>query len=108
MKTKLFKSIVLAAAVAGLFVAGCNVQVRPPATEVEVSAAPPPVQVEVVTPTPGPDFVWIGGVWIWGPGDHWVWQAGHWDRPPNPGAVWGAHSYAYHNGRHVFVRGGGR
>lgn len=106
MKNNLLKSIVLSVALAGFFGAGCNVQVRPPAAEVEVSAAPPPVQVDAVTPTPGPDFVWIGGVWVWGPGGNWVWQAGHWDRPPHPGAVWVAHRYD--GGRHVFVRGGWR
>ena len=67
MKTKLLNSIILAALMSGIFVVGCNVQVRPPAAEVDVSAAPPPVQVDVETPAPGPDFVWIGGVWVWGP-----------------------------------------
>lgn len=108
MKTKFLNSIVLAALSAGTFVVGCSVEVRPPAAEVEVSAAPPPVQVDVETPAPGPDFVWIGGVWVWGPEGRWVWQGGHWDRPPHAGAVWVPHRYEYRNGRHVFVRGGWR
>ena len=110
MKNNMYKSLILAAALAGLFVVGCNVHVTPPAAEVEVSSAPPPppAVVDVETPMPGPDFVWIGGVWVWGPGGRWVWEKGHWDHPPHPGAVWVAHSYAYRNGRHVFVRGGWR
>jgi hypothetical protein len=106
MKTNLLKSIILACAVI-ILEAGCRVQALAPGTEVEVSVAPPPAQVDVVTAMPGPDFVWIGGVWVWGPGG-WVWQHGHWDRPPHPGAVWVPHSYVYRGGRHVFVRGGWR
>jgi hypothetical protein len=115
MKTKLLKSIVAITA-AGFFAAGCDVYVRPPAVgvtatvpgEVEVDAAPPPAQVDVETPMPGPGFVWIGGVWAWGPGGRWIWQGGHWDHPPRSGAVWVPHRYEYRNGRHVFVRGGWR
>ena len=106
MKTKFRKSIILASVMA-FFAAGCGVQVKPPANEEEVSAAPPPAQVEATTPAPpGPDFVWIGGAWIWGPGGHWVWQAGRWDRPPHAGAVWVPHRYD--SARRVFVRGGWR
>jgi hypothetical protein len=105
MKIKLLKSIVLAAATV-LFAVGCDVEVKPPGTEVQVAAAPPPAQVEVETPAPGADFVWIGGAWVWGPGGSWGWQGGHWDRPPHAGAVWVPHRYD--TGKHVFVRGGWR
>jgi hypothetical protein len=108
MKNNLLQSIVLAVALTGFITTGCRVSVAPPVAEVEVSAAPPPVQVEVEPVAPGPDFVWIGGVWVWGPEGRWVWQGGHWDRPPHSGAVWVAHRYEYRNGRHVFVRGGWR
>jgi len=116
MKTNLWKSVVLAS-VAGLFVAGCDVYVRPPADRVVVAepggvvvaGAPPaaPPYVDVQTVSPGPDYVWIGGVWVWG-GGGWAWERGHWDRPPRPGAVWAPHRYEYRNGRHVFVKGGWR
>jgi hypothetical protein len=110
MKNYLLRLILVAATVPGLLTVGCDVHVRPPGTEVVVSSAPPPppTVVDVETPAPGSDFVWIGGVWVWGPGGNWVWERGHWDRPPHPGAVWVAHSYAYRDGRHVFVRGGWR
>jgi hypothetical protein len=112
MKAKLLKTVVVAC-LAGLFVAGCNVYVRPAGVavvapgEVEVTSAPPaaPPYPEVVTAAPGPEFIWIGGVWTWG-GRGWVWERGHWDRRPHPGAIWVPHHYEYRNGRHVFVRGG--
>jgi len=116
MTNKLLKSIVLTAVVS-LVAVGCNVRVSPPAAEVSVNAPgevqveaapPPPPEVDVETPMPSPGYVWIGGVWNWGPGGRWVWERGHWDRPPHGGAVWVPHRYEYRNGRHVFVRGGWR
>lgn len=108
MKTKAAKSILLAV-VAGLVAAGCDVYVRPPAAEVEVSGAPPPApEVDVQTPMPAPGYVWIGGAWEWGPDNRWVWRRGRWDRPPRAGAEWRASHYEYRNGRHVYVRGGWR
>jgi len=104
MKGKLLKSVLLAA-VTGLFVAGCNRQSQTAPGEVAVNGAPPPpVQVDVETPSPGPDYVWIGGVWVWG-GGGWVWERGHWDRRPFAGAVWEPNRYVFHDGRHGFVRG---
>ncbi len=114
MRSVLLKSVVLAS-LAGLFAAGCNVYVRPGGVvatvpgEVAVAGPPPaaPPYVDVVPVCPGPDFVWIGGIWVWG-GSGWVWENGRWDRRPHPGAVWVPHRYEYRNGRHVFVRGGWR
>ncbi len=100
----------------GLLVPGCGYHDRPPATQVVVSApgelvvadAPPAPIVEVQPVCPGPDFVWIGGVWVWGPGGRWEWERGRWDRPPRPGVVWVPHRYETRGGRRVFVRGGWR
>lgn len=47
---------------------------------------PPPPPVEVQPPAPSPDYVWIGGDWVWNGG--WVWVGGHWAYPPYPGAIW--------------------
>lgn len=56
-------------------------------TETVVSQPPPPAPAENVTVVaPGPDYVWIGGEWIWN--GRWVWVAGHWGLPPYPHAVW--------------------
>jgi len=89
-----------------LFAFGCVVYPARPVAEVDVIGDPPALIVEDVTPTPGIGFVWIGGAWVWH--DRWVWESGHWGRPPHPGAVWVPHRYVYHNGRHVFIRGGWR
>lgn len=78
----------------------------PPPAEVVVTEAPPPAQVEVIPVRPGPEFVWVGGVWAWH--GRWVWEAGRWDRPPRPGVHWVAGRYYYRGGRHVWVAGGWR
>lgn len=56
-------------------------------TTVVVQQAPPPPPAEtVVVAAPAPDYVWIGGEWVWNGG--WVWVGGHWGYPPYPRAVW--------------------
>jgi hypothetical protein len=74
--------------------------------EVVVDSAPPPLIAEQMTVAPGPDYLWIGGGWVWN--GRWVWDRGHWGHRPRAGAVWMPHHYVYRNGRHVFVRGGWR
>jgi len=56
----------------------------------QAPSAPPPPQDETPPPTPGPDYVWVGGDWVWNGG--WVWVGGHWAIPPFPGGFW------YHGG----------
>lgn len=51
-----------------------------------IQQAPPPPPVETVVVAPGPDYVWIGGEWVWNGG--WFWVGGHWGYPPHPHAVW--------------------
>ncbi len=60
--------------------------VAPPGAVPYVDQAPPPAPVETVAVAPGPDYIWIGGEWVWHGG--WVWAGGHWDHPPYPHAVW--------------------
>ncbi len=56
-------------------------------TTTVVYQAPPPEPVEtVVVASPGPDYIWIGGEWVWN--GRWVWVGGHWGYPPYPHAVW--------------------
>ena len=132
MKTSLFAKPALAVCMASLLLTGCVVRevryqnppppmvVQPPppvvvqqpapppvAGEIIVSSAPPPPVEETITIAPGPEFVWVPGVWIW-EGRRWRWTHGYWGRPPRPGAVWVPHRYVYRNGVHVFVRGGWR
>jgi hypothetical protein len=56
------------------------------ATVVVDQAPPPPVAETVVIAQPGPDYVWIGGEWVWNGG--WIWVGGHWGYPPYRNAVW--------------------
>jgi uncharacterized protein YcfJ len=51
-----------------------------------IQQAPPPAPVETVIVAPGPEYVWIGGEWVWNSG--WFWVHGHWGYPPHPQAVW--------------------
>jgi outer membrane lipoprotein SlyB len=53
---------------------------------VVVQQAPPPPPTETYVVAPAPDYVWVGGEWIWN--GRWVWSAGHWGYPPYPRAVW--------------------
>jgi len=55
-------------------------------SNVVVQQAPPPPRVETVVIAPAPDYVWIGGEWVWNGG--WLWVGGHWCAPPYPHAVW--------------------
>ena len=54
--------------------------------EVVVNEAPPAPLAEEVYAAPGPDYVWVGGVWTWN--GAWVWAPGHYLLPPHPGAIW--------------------
>ncbi len=58
-----------------------------PAEVIIVREAPPREVVEIITPAPGPDFVWIGGYYIYSD-HHYVWIRGHYERPPHHGANW--------------------
>ncbi|HEX4343484.1 MAG TPA: glycine zipper domain-containing protein [Verrucomicrobiae bacterium] len=57
-----------------------------PPAPVVVSAPPPAPPVQTVVISPGSDYVWVGGEWVWS--GRWVWAPGHWGYPPYPHAVW--------------------
>ena len=71
-----------------------------PATTVVVAAPPPPMPAETVVIAPGPDYVWVGGEWVWNGG--WVWVGGRWMLPPYPHAVWIRGSWS--RGPHGYYR----
>lgn len=110
MKSTLLLAAVLAAGTTLCLTNGCTVYAPGPPVgveaEVDVSGDPPPLIVEPIPVSPGPDFIWVGGAWVWN--GQWVWEHGRWARPPHPGAVWVPHRYEVRNGRHVFIRGGWR
>jgi hypothetical protein len=54
---------------------------------VVVTDTPPPAPAETITlAQPGPDYIWVGGEWVWN--GRWVWVGGHWAYPPHPHGVW--------------------
>ena len=67
--------------------------------------SPPPAQYEVITESPGVDFVWIGGYWVWRGG--WVWAPGRWGRCPHgPGYGWRGGAWVSSGGRYSWRAGG--
>jgi len=66
---------------------------------ITIGAPPPPRVVRVLPPSPGPDYVWVGGYW-YPVGGHYHWHAGYWTRPPYVGARWVA---PHHDGRQFFA-----
>jgi len=64
-------------------------------TTTYIQQAPPPPPVETVLVAPGPDYLWIGGEWVWNGG--WFWVGGHWSYPPRPRALW-APGRVWHDG----------
>ena len=58
-----------------------------PQTSPYTVQTPPPAPIdETPSPTPGPDYAWVDGDWVWNGG--WVWVDGHWSLPPFPHAFW--------------------
>ena len=74
-----------------------------PQAEVIVET-PPPDQIEVITVAPAPEFVWVGGWWVFG-GGRYSWHSGHWERPPYPRAAWQPGHWDRARDGHVWVRG---
>jgi hypothetical protein len=106
MKTKLLNSILLAFATTVL-VAGCSTSSGTLPQEVAVPSAPPPKPnvVNMASPMPGPDCIWIEGLWAWTPQDQWRWVEGYWDRRPYDDALWMPAHYEFRDGQHYLVRG---
>lgn len=65
-----------------------------------VTVAPPSAPVETVLVSPGPEYVWTEGEWVWN--GRWIWVAGHWGIPPRPHAVWVAGYWT--RGPHGYIR----
>jgi hypothetical protein len=84
-------------------IAGSTPVPEPQTSNPPAQTPPPPPISETAPPTPGPDYVWIDGDWVWNGG--WVWVGGHWALPPFAGAFW------YHGrwlrGWHGYYRGRG-
>jgi hypothetical protein len=61
---------------------------------------PPPVRIlRVHPPSPGADYLWVGGYW-YPNGNHYRWHDGYWTRPVYPGARW---VEPHHDGQRYFA-----
>jgi hypothetical protein len=69
---------------------------------VDIDVAPPAAQVEVV-PAPRVGFVWAPGYWNWDGHRH-VWVAGRWERD-RPGHHWVPERWEERHGRWHFEEG---
>jgi len=67
-------------------VAGSTPVPEPTTPSATVQTPPPAPIIETAPPTPGPDYAWVDGDWVWNGG--WVWVGGHWSLPPYPHALW--------------------
>jgi hypothetical protein len=81
--------------------------VDPPDAEpapVQVDWAPPPMLTEPPPPPPPrPDYVWVGGYWVWE--GNWVWAYGHWLPPPHPRYHWINPYYEHRDDHVIFIPG---
>ena len=65
---------------------------------IRIGPPPPPRIVRVPPPSPGADFIWVGGYW-YPSGNHYKWHDGYWTQSPYAGAHWVA---PRHDGERFF------
>ena len=65
---------------------------------ITIGRPPAPRVVKVIPPSPGPDYLWVGG-YYYPVGGKYVWHAGYWSRPPYAGAHW---VEPHHDGKQFF------
>jgi hypothetical protein len=89
---------------ASLMVAG-GLALQPAAFgQVVITVAPPVPIVETIPPSPGPNWVWVGGYHQFR-GGRYVWIKGHYAHPPHPGQSWVAGHYDKRGKGWVYVGG---
>lgn len=82
------KKFLLAAMLAGMFLAGAPASYSAQVSVgIRIGAPPRPRVVRVRPVAPGPDYYWVDGYW-YPVGHKYHWHAGYWTRPPYGGAVW--------------------
>jgi hypothetical protein len=67
---------IIPAALGVLFLVGCVVREEPRRRVVVYQDPPPPAPVEVVPVAPGPEVIWVPGIYL-REGDHWGWHRGY-------------------------------
>jgi hypothetical protein len=96
--------LLVASAAAPLLSAGCVVHEEIGAEgEIIVTREPPVERAEEPGPTPGTEYIWIRGHWVYG-GSDWVWRRGHWEAR-RAGYAWIAGHWAPRDGGWLWVEG---
>ena len=76
----------------------------PAPAPVIIRVAPPSIVVEHPGPSPGPNYIWVGGYHRWN-GSRYIWVPGHYVVPPRRGAVWVSGHWVQRGGGWVYVEG---
>lgn len=84
-------------------IAGCLTAITSCTGEYYVASQPADV-VYARPVSPGPDYIWVDGDWVWS-GNSYVWHQGYWSRP-RMGRTWhkgywqsGSRGYRWQRGR---------
>jgi hypothetical protein len=106
----------LLAAALALALAGCVVSPYPTATAVasdqqptdetaeQAGEAPPPLPAYDQPPAPEDGYIWVPGVWRWGP-EGYFWVPGTWVMPPSVGLLWTPGYWGFAGAVYVFHPG---
>jgi hypothetical protein len=81
------KKFLLAAMLAGMFLAGAPAYSAQVAVGIRIGPPPRARVVRVRPVAPGPDYYWVDGYW-YPVGHRYRWHSGYWTRPPYGGATW--------------------
>jgi hypothetical protein len=92
------KKLLLIASIVCLMSTGCVYPAR-----TVVVGPPPQAMAEVIPPSPGPDFYWVRGHWIYRYGRY-DWVPGHYVRA-YAGRAWVEGHYEVRGGTYVWVEG---
>lgn len=64
--------------------------------------APPAPYAENIPPSPGPDYCWVPGRWVWN-NNVWVWESGNYMFRPGAGMTWVPGQWVWNHHWHGYV-----
>ena len=92
MTLRIFQRTILAMVVGGVAATAIPqipLPPLPPGLDVRITTGRPPrIRHEVRTARPGPDYVWVAGVYDYDDSGRYRWIPGRWERPVAPQAYW--------------------
>jgi hypothetical protein len=110
--TVLMASIMTLGAAASFNGCSCHAETgggyyAPPPQETVYESEPPPApppQQEAMPPSPGVEYVWVGGYHRWD-GHAYIWVHGRYERRPHPAAHWNPAHWEVRGRSHVWIEG---